>query len=284
MGLPADMDRRHPPRSQTSSTPPTSTMSRSTTSYDLASSIEAISEPRSEYLRRALMERKQRRSTRLSVPHIETPLVRSATPDTLDLQARRLEEDVLDDAWTQEAGFEEPHTPRMSHLRRASTAGTGKHRGTPTQDMETSMAKLERTNFDLKIRVTMQEERAKRLEIELKEALDKIKDLAQVNEIKDRQKEEQDERLKDLEVENAALVSDNQEMFTLYDELVLDLEQKDHAITEAADMVCEVEDQKDALEAELALSNEKLLPIPNPEQRLPYPAQRPIGRRGRSHR
>lgn len=209
------------------------------------------------------MERKHKRATRLSVPHVETSQLRSSTPDSLDLQALTLEEGTLDDAWTREAADDGLYTPRKTHLRRASTAAgnSTKHKGTPTQDMESSMAKLEKQNFDLKIRVCMQEERAKKLELELQEALNKIKDLAQVNEYHDRTTEEQEEKIRDLETANASLVSDNQEMFELYDELVVDLEQKDTAISEAADMVCEVEDKKEALETELAQSNEKILSL-----------------------
>ncbi|KAF2460587.1 hypothetical protein BDY21DRAFT_335827 [Lineolata rhizophorae] len=185
-----------------------------------------------------------------------------------DVQARR-------GSWTPKPTTPKPAPPRddwivnseeeersdsarsRHHHRRASTQAVSTPRpsaSTPkpmaSKEADAHMDKLSRENFDLKLRMYLQQERIQKMQQDLDEALDKLESLGKVEAEKNNLEEEN----QSLEVENEALREsldaanrEKQETLDMNDELVRELEKRDAAVEEAAGIIHGLEEEVEVL-------------------------------------
>lgn len=124
-----------------------------------------------------------------------------------------------------------------------------------SREQQTSMDKMSKDNFDLKLRLTLVEERGHRLETELEEALEKIDTLQAIEEERDELHEENAvlcDRVEELQQSNDACEQKLRDSWRMNGEVFAELEKRDVAIKEALDMYLESERRMQSLEAELA--------------------------------
>lgn len=191
--------------------------------------------PRSEYLRDALRDRKALES-RLK----ETPKTNGHS-DTFYADVDWVAEVEPGDNAANSVGR------RPSRRRRQSDRALATSNGTMSKELETNVDKLAKENFSLKLKLTLQQERMKNLEAEL-ETMSALK----------RENQELTERLTEKEKECmgledvvADLQEDNEKNIELHEELMKHLEIRDTAVTEATDMILDLERKVENLESSL---------------------------------
>jgi hypothetical protein len=215
-------------------------------------------EPRSDFLRDALREKK-------GLPTRS----QSTTPRRARVGLRSTAYHSAHDEWMpssdEERNVLRRSTSRLHKPRRASDFGSSK--SLPSQNAmlgqkETGnkLDKLEKDNFDLKLKITMQQERMNQLHEELEQAVSSARDLNNAVELLSKNIASTEE---ELERTRAA----NQEMAEINDELMKELEQRDEgiklrqlAIEEAAGIIQTLEVKCEKLE--LAASRPEASPRP----------------------
>ncbi|GME41219.1 Spindle associated protein [Neofusicoccum parvum] len=113
-----------------------------------------------------------------------------------------------------------------------------------SREQQTSMDKMSKDNFDLKLRLTLVEERGHRLETELEEALEKIDTLQAIEEERDELHEENAvlcDRVEELQQSNDACEQKLRDSWRMNGEVFAELEKRDVAIKEALDIVVDSE-------------------------------------------
>jgi hypothetical protein len=189
------------------------------------SSGEAI-EPISDFLADALRERKGL-----------TPRSQSTTPRRAKPAVRSQAYQATHDEWMPSSDEERREARRRAgrpiRARRASDlsavkSSPGAVRALGTRETTTQLDKLQKENWDLKHRVTLQQDRVKQLNEQLEETLEeleKAKELRQTN-------EELNEALEILSKKVASSEEDMITMTELHDDLIKELELRDTGIKE----------------------------------------------------
>ncbi|OJD40723.1 spindle associated [Diplodia corticola] len=216
----------------------------------LSSPITA--EPKSDYLRQKLRERRHHlgmtdqssRSLSLSDPQPARAMddYIFATDEELkkDRRRARAQTSRISSATSQQTGLS---------TQRTQVAAKG------TREQQASMDKMCKENFDLKLRLTLVEERSRRLSTELEDTLEKLERMSVVEEERDDLQEE-NTALRDLVEElrgsHDACEQKLRDSWKMNGEVFAELEKRDAAIKEALDMYLHSEHQAQELEAELA--------------------------------
>jgi hypothetical protein len=244
---------------------------------------DSRSEPRSEYLRKALQDRKDARSRPKPAEEpsnapdrVESPLLRrrARTPSPV----RNLpspEPSLVGDDWTRDVLEEErpsrsraPATvrkPRRSSATGLRTSEASPFAGTPSKDTQAKLDRLSNENFNLKHRLTLQQDQVKQLVEKLELALEEIKALRKADEEKEEANKQLQQEVLELEVELDEreaeihqLQVERTELFSLQDELAKEMEKRDEAIDEATEMIMQAEEECERVKAELeALRQER---------------------------
>jgi hypothetical protein len=202
-------------------------------------------EPRSDFLRDALREKKG------------LPLrSQSTTPRRARVGLKNTVSQNPHDEWMpsdEESNVFRPSTNRPQKTRRASDLGTAKSALSPNamlgqKETAKKLDKLQKDNFDLKLKITMQQERMNQLHEELEQAVSSAQELNNAVVFLSK-------NIASTEEELDKTRASNQEMAEMNDELVKELEQRDEgiklrqlAIEEAAGIIQTLEMKCEKLE------------------------------------
>ncbi|TID15160.1 hypothetical protein E6O75_ATG08413 [Venturia nashicola] len=226
-------------------------------------------QPQSDFLRNALREKK-------GLP----PRSQSTTPRRARASLGTTQQKGAHDEWMPSSD-EECNSLRTStgrrpqKARRASDIGTMKSSLSPNANLgqrETGnkLDKLEKDNFDLKLKITMQQERMNQLHDELEEAVSSAQDLNTAVELLSRSIASAEEELERTR-------ASNQEITEVNDELLKELEERDEgiklrqlAIEEAAGIIQTLEIKCEKLEKLEKLEKVALRPDVSPRPGSDY--------------
>lgn len=205
-------------------------------------------EPRSGFLRDALREKK-------GLPTRS----QSTTPRRARIGSRPTTQQSPHDEWMpssdEEKNILRASTSRPQKTRRASDIGSMRSSRSPNamlgqKETGNKLDKLEKDNFDLKLKITMQQERMSQLHEELEQAVSNAHDLNNAVELLSKSIASTEEELERTR-------TSNQEIAEMNDELVKELEQRDEgiqlrqlAIEEAAGIIQILEIKCEKLEHE----------------------------------
>ena len=200
-------------------------------------------EPKSEYLREALNSRKAKN------PSPVNPLSQPATPI-----------EHPGDEWAANAEEEDASGNDTSKRRYRRASEVKEQRPTPTRkftlkEMDSKKDQIEKSNFDLGLRICLLEQHNAKIQKELEEALEKIKAFEGVEDENEELREENDQlRLKTqgLEEDLAAKHDEYAELLSINEELVTEMEKRDAGLEEAADMIYRLEIENVTLKERVA--------------------------------
>ncbi|KAL0256499.1 hypothetical protein SLS55_008894 [Diplodia seriata] len=208
-------------------------------------------EPKSEYLRQKLRERRQDlgmteqslRSLSLSEPKpsraMDDYIFASEEDQKKDRRRARAQTGRISTATSQHASASTHRTPSYSM---------------GSREQQTSLDKMSKDNFDLKLRLTLVEERSRRFETELEDALEKLERMNAVEEERDDLQEENTllgDQVEELRRSQEACEQKLRDSWKMTGEVFAELEKRDAAIKEALDMYLHSERRVQELEAEL---------------------------------
>lgn len=224
-------------------------------------------EPKSEFLRKTLQDLREARSLRSPTVERSDPVAEPSEycsvhvteqTDSPDRDLPSPEPSFNGDEWTNDIYEDERYkTPRKA--RRSSTAGLRSlDPSIPSRDTQTRIDRLSNENFNLKHRLTLQQEQVKDLNSKLESALKEIEALRKSEE----QKEEKNRQLEEdvgmlLEQIDSKddiigkLFREKDEVFALNDELMKTMEKKDEAIAEAGNVIMDAEDDLQQVQVQL---------------------------------
>lgn len=198
----------------------------STTDLASLSIAESSFQPKSEYLREVLAGKKAEGSRAHSASRMPAGLHQPGRDDWI-LSA--------DDGSTRGRGRMRPSPIRRASAQENARPGASE-RGLGHKDMHALVDRLEKENFDLKLRIRLQEDRLAKIGKEVDDARAKLKQAEAVERQKVRLEEESGEL---LQVNN---------------QLVKELEKRDGAVEEAASMIQDLEDRVASLRQALLAS------------------------------
>ncbi|KAH7036752.1 hypothetical protein B0J12DRAFT_744213 [Macrophomina phaseolina] len=215
-------------------------------------SIPTATEPKSEYLRLKLRERREH----LGMP--EQPIQHFSLSEPKP--ARGMDDYIFESEEDRKRTRRRPRgqSNRVSSLTSQYPSGPAHHAqcySMGSREQQTNMDKMSKDNFDLKLRLTLVEERSHRLEAELEDALEKIDTLRVVEEERDELHEENInlcDRVEDLQQSKEACEEKLRDSWKMNGEIFAELEKRDAAIKEALDMYLDSERRTQSLELELA--------------------------------
>ncbi|KAK3081877.1 hypothetical protein LTS18_014199 [Coniosporium uncinatum] len=157
-----------------------------------------------------------------------------------------------------EQGRQTPPMSANSATRPKRSASVNNHhhprlptRALTSRETDELIDKMSKDAFDLKLRITLQDERIKKLNAQLDEALEKAKQYDRLEEKYERAREDKEmivKRVKLLEETHSKLRGDNEELNEINEELVKELEQRDIAVQEAAEIINELQSKADTLQ------------------------------------
>lgn len=219
---------------------------------DSSLSSPAATEPKSEYLRQKLRERREHLGmTEQSLRHFSF-----SEPKPV----RGMDDYIFESEEDRKKSRRRPRgqSSRVSSVASQCTGGTA-HRAQSysmgSREQQNNMDKMSKDNFDLKLRLTLVEERSHRLEAELEDALEKIDTLRAVEEERDELHEENInlcDRVEDLQQSKEACEEKLRDSWKMNGEIFAELEKRDTAIKEALDMYLDSERRIQSLEADFA--------------------------------
>lgn len=209
-------------------------------------------EPKSEYLRQMLRERRE--DLGMSDQSFRHLSLSEPKP------ARGLDDYIFESEEDKKKSRRKPRGP-ASRISSATSQHAGQ-RPSRTQsysmgnrEQHKDMDKMSKDNFDLKLRLTLVEERSHRLEADLEEALDKIDSLRGIEEEREELHEENVslyDQVEELQQSKEACEQKLRDSWKMNGEVFAELEKRDAAIKEALDMYLDSERRMQSLEAELA--------------------------------
>ncbi|KAF2103716.1 hypothetical protein NA57DRAFT_69926 [Rhizodiscina lignyota] len=220
-------------------TRPASRMTGTPNRRPSSSSGSSFSEPKSQYLQQALLERRGQ-ATPQPRP---TPPRRPSTRTGLSFQ----------DEWTAagDAPIKRSQStdPQRHHKRRASVGGTNSRDTIPAprpglnlKETNELIDRLQKDNFDLKLRVTLQDDRLKKLVRDLEETKERV----EAAEILEEKYSILEDKAAKLEQQVTELEKENAELMGWNEEAVKELEQRDMAVKEAVTIIHELEQKLEA--------------------------------------
>lgn len=185
----------------------------------------------------------------------QTPQPRGITPQPRPTPPRRPSTrgaNPFHDEWMAAAG--------TAVERSQSTGPSGRHRrrnsegpattldvprpGLSMKETNTLIDKLQKENFDLKLRVTLQDEKAKKMVDvldDLKDRIEAAEKLQQKYSVLEEKAALLESELEEIATDYDHLKVDNAELLSVNEELVKEVEQRDSALAEAASMIHELE-------------------------------------------
>ncbi|KAF4542197.1 Spindle associated protein [Lasiodiplodia theobromae] len=209
-------------------------------------------EPKSEYLRQRLRERRQ-----------DLGMTDQSLPRALSLSepkpSRAMDDYIFASEEEQKKSRRRARgqTSRIpSNASQHSSASTQRAQSYSmgSREQQTNLDKMSKDNFDLKLRLTLVEERSHRFENELEEALEKLERMNAVEEERDELSEENTalcDRVEELRRSQEACEQKLRDSWKMTGEVFAELEKRDAAIKEALDMYLDSERRIQELEAEL---------------------------------
>ncbi|KAF2009213.1 hypothetical protein BU24DRAFT_84875 [Aaosphaeria arxii CBS 175.79] len=196
-------------------------------------------EPKSEFLRSAL---EARRAKDIATP---SPAESRPTPKRIVTSFTPTSDPWLDQALSEE------DAPRATPIRRPRRPSEGALPRMPTQrELQTETEALKNNMFNLNLKLEL----LKKQNNELKDALDEAnKRIEDLEPLEDENYDLRDDnnrlklRMQDLEEENIQLNDANAEILKIQDETIANLEKQHSALDEAADMIYQLEKEKEEM-------------------------------------
>lgn len=232
-------------RTNTSSSPAAPT----TPASQKSNPFEERAEPKSDYLRKLLAEKREKAARQSEEPETPKPKGRDdwifeSDDEDSALRSRRARRG----------------SDRLSASRSPSVA---RHYPVTSREHQERLDRLQKENFDIKLRFQLQEEHVKKLERKLGEALEEAKmkkDLE--HDVVDLVHDNEDltKLVKRLEKEVGQVKGINAEVTTLNDDLFDELTKRDSDLGEATDMVLKLETEIENLKAALAEAQKHITP------------------------
>lgn len=200
-------------------------------------------EPKSEYLREALNSRKAKNPSPVNL--LSQPTTPIEHPGD-EWAANAEEEDVSG------------NDASKRRYRRASEVKEQRpalNRKLTQREMDSKKDQIEKSNFDLGLRICLLEQHNAKIQKELEEALEKVRTLEGVEEDNEELREDNDQlrqKTQGLEEDLAAKHEEYVELLTINEELVTEMEKRDAGLEEAADMICRLEIENVTLKERVA--------------------------------
>ncbi|KAJ9658708.1 hypothetical protein H2201_007673 [Coniosporium apollinis] len=232
-------------RTNTSSSP----AAPATPVSQITNPFEERVEPKSDYLRKLLAEKREKAARQSEEPETPKPKGRD------DWIFESDDEDSVRRSWRARRGSD-----RLSASRSPSVAH---HYPVTSREHQERLDRLQKENFDIKLRFQLQEEHVKKLERKLDEALEEAKmkkDLE--HDVADlvHENDELAKQVNKLEKEVEQVKGINAEVTTLNDDLFDELTKRDSDLGEATDMVLKLETEIENLKAALAEAQKHITP------------------------
>ncbi|KAF1813949.1 hypothetical protein P152DRAFT_298930 [Eremomyces bilateralis CBS 781.70] len=197
-------------------------------------------EPKSEYLRDILRDKSARHDRARSTPRRpDSQSGPNSTASYIDSWVAAIEDDHPNN----------PIRPVRPRTRRASSVNTaanegkiapGIQRGLSMKDMDTLLDKQSKENFDLKLRICLQEEKMKKLGKELEETREIVEESRGLREevaTLKQEKTESQQQMEALQAENEELRKVNDGNLAVYENALKVLEERGVALDEAAEII-----------------------------------------------
>lgn len=141
--------------------------------------------------------------------------------------------------------------PQGRHRRRNSEGVSNSidapRAGLSVKETNALIDKMQKENFDLKLRVTLQDERMKKMVEELnnlKDGAEETEKLQQKYALLEEKTALMETEIEEMGKEHEQLMADNEELLSVNDELVKEVEKRDSALEEAATMIHNLEREK----------------------------------------
>lgn len=216
---------------------PASRMATTTQRRPSTSNGSGYTEAKSQYLQQALSERRGQTTPQPRSTPQRRPSTRGAAPF-------RDEWTAAGDAPIQRSQSAGPQRQRARRASESSRDAPKPRPGLTIKETNALIDKLQKENFDLKLRITLQDDRLKKLDRDVEESKERIDAAERLEErysILEDKAAKLEQHVSDFEKQRDLAKSHNVELVAMNEELVKELEQRDAAVEEAATIIHEQE-------------------------------------------